>query len=110
MDLFGTAGIRGPVTEVTPELALSVGRAVGIDARDADEREREPTVVLARDGRVTGTALLAAAEAGATSAGVTVRRVGQLPTPALAYASRGRFGIMLTASHNPPSDNGIKVF
>jgi phosphomannomutase len=110
MDLFGTAGIRGPVTEVTPELALAVGRAVGIDARDAEEREREPTVVLARDGRVTGTALLAAAEAGATSAGVTVRRVGQLPTPALAYASRGRFGIMLTASHNPPSDNGIKVF
>jgi phosphomannomutase len=106
MNLFGTAGIRGPVTEVTPALALAVGRAVGLDAQDADES----TVVLGRDGRETGTALLAATEAGATSAGVSVRRAGQLPTPALAYASRGRYGIMLTASHNPPADNGIKVF
>ncbi len=114
MDLFGTAGIRGPVTEVTPELALAVGRAVGIDAVEASSGnssvEMEPTVVLGRDGRNTGTALLAAAEAGVTSAGAAVERVGQLPTPALAYASRGRHGIMLTASHNPPTDNGIKVF
>jgi phosphomannomutase len=101
MELFGTAGIRGPVTEVTPERALAVGRAVGADA---DE------VVVARDGRGTGTSLAAAVEAGLTSAGTAVRRAGQLPTPALAYASRGRHGIMLTASHNPPSDNGIKLF
>ena len=105
MELFGTAGIRGPVTRVTPELALAVGRAVGMDAI-----EGSGTVVLGRDGRVTGTTLAAAVEAGVTSAGADVRRAGQLPTPALAYASRGRHGIMLTASHNPPADNGIKVF
>ncbi len=105
MELFGTAGIRGPVTKVTPELALAVGRAVGMDAREGSE-----TVVIARDGRDTGTSLAAAVEAGVTSAGADVRRAGQLPTPALAYASRGRHGVMLTASHNPPADNGIKLF
>ncbi|SDM70941.1 Phosphomannomutase [Halogranum gelatinilyticum] len=102
MELFGTAGIRGSVTErVTPELALSVGRAAGVDG---DE------FVVARDGRVTGPALAAAMEAGLESAGATVHRAGMLPTPALAFASQGRRGVMLTASHNPPTDNGIKVF
>ncbi|MFC7199945.1 phosphopentomutase/phosphoglucosamine mutase [Halospeciosus flavus] len=102
MSLFGTAGIRGDVTEkVTPELALSVGRAAG---RDGDE------FVVGRDGRETGPALAAAVEAGLESAGADVRRVGVLPTPALAYASQGRRGVMLTASHNPPHDNGIKLF
>lgn len=103
MDLFGTAGIRGPVTEVTPGLALTVGRAVA--ARLDDE-----TVVIGRDGRETGRALASAVEAGVTSGGNAVRRAGQLPTPALAAASEGRHGIMLTASHNPPTDNGIKLF
>ena len=101
MDLFGTAGIRGPVARITPELALSVGRAAGVNA---DE------VVVGRDGRDTGESLAAAVEAGLTSAGADVRRAGQLPTPALAFASQGRYGIMLTASHNPPEDNGIKLF
>ncbi|WP_224336746.1 phosphomannomutase [Haloprofundus halobius] len=102
MELFGTAGIRGSATErVTPELALAVGRAVGRDGG---------AVVVARDGRVTGPALAAAVEAGLLSAGADVRRAGMLPTPALAFASRGRRGVMLTASHNPPTDNGIKVF
>jgi phosphomannomutase len=103
MDLFGTAGIRGPVTEVTPSLALTVGRAVA--ARLDGE-----TVVIGRDGRETGRALASAVEAGVTSGGNPVRRAGQLPTPALACASEGRHGIMLTASHNPPADNGIKLF
>jgi phosphomannomutase len=102
MTLFGTAGIRGPVSEtVTPELALSVGRAVGSEVEN---------VVIGRDARETGDALAAAAAAGAQSAGASVVRIGQVSTPALAYASRGRHGIMLTASHNPPADNGIKVF
>ena len=102
MELFGTAGIRGSVVDrVTPELALAVGRAAG---RDGDE------FVLARDGRETGPALASAMEAGLESAGTAVLRAGQLPTPALAFASRGRRGVMLTASHNPPEDNGIKVF
>ena len=104
MDLFGTAGIRGDaVDRVTPELALAVGRAAGRDAQGEE-------VVVARDGRETGPALAAAMEAGLESAGATVLRAGQLPTPALAFASRGRRGAMLTASHNPPEDNGIKLF
>jgi phosphomannomutase len=107
MDLFGTAGIRGDVTDrVTPELALRVGRAVGTHARETGDRE----FVIGRDGRTTGTALAAAMEAGLESAGATVHRIGQVPTPALAFASRGRRGVMLTASHNPPTDNGIKLF
>src|SRR6056297_1988577 len=102
MTLFGTAGIRGSAVEtVTPELALAVGRAAGRD---------DTEFVVARDGRETGTALAAAMEAGLESAGADVRRAGQLPTPALAFSSQGRRGAMLTASHNPPTDNGIKLF
>ena len=134
MDLFGTAGIRGNATErVTPELALAVGRAVAAEVRgretpidggddggsggtdgknntDGDTAEPSPEVVIARDGRVTGPALVAAMESGLASGGVAVESAGQLPTPALAYASQGRYGVMLTASHNPPIDNGIKLF
>jgi len=102
MELFGTAGIRGPVDQrVTPELALSVGRAA---AGDGDE------FVLGRDGRETSQALAAAVAAGLESGGATVRRIGEVPTPALAYASQGRRGVMITASHNPPTDNGLKLF
>ncbi len=123
MELFGTAGIRGRVGDrVTPALALSVGRAVAAEIRgrtdrrgdtegtDGGDEERMPEVVLARDGRVTGPAIAAAMESGLASGGAKVLRAGQLPTPGLAHASRGRFGVMLTASHNPPSDNGIKLF
>lgn len=102
MELFGTAGIRGSAVErVTPELALAVGRAAGRDGAE---------FVVGRDGRQTGAALAAAMEAGLESAGANVLRAGQVPTPALAFATRGRRGVMLTASHNPPADNGIKVF
>ena len=101
MDLFGTAGIRGPVTDVTPALALAVGRAAGADGTD---------FVVGRDGRTSGPALADALTAGLESAGATVERVGTVPTPTLAYASRGRHGVMVTASHNPPTDNGIKLF
>ena len=120
MDLFGTAGIRGDArTRVTPQLALAVGQAVGTGIGDQDSRAESgrrpdtdgaPEVVIARDGRDTGPALAAAMEAGLASAGVRALRAGQLPTPALAFASRGRRGVMLTASHNPPHDNGIKLF
>lgn len=102
MDLFGTAGIRGPVSDVvTPELALAVGQAAAVD--DAE-------FVVARDGRESGPALAAAIEAGLESGGASVQRAGQLPTPALAFASQGRRGVMVTASHNPPTDNGLKLF
>ena len=107
MGLFGTAGVRGPVaTVVTPELALAVGRAAGLDARERGDDE----FVVGRDGRVTGPTLEGALVAGLQSSGMAVRRVGQVPTPALAFGSRGRRGVMLTASHNPPADNGIKLF
>ncbi|MFB6281370.1 MAG: phosphomannomutase [Haloferacaceae archaeon] len=121
MELFGTAGIRGDaVEEVTPAVALSVGRALGERVRErsadgtagsgASGGNGPPTVVVGRDGRVTGPALAAAAAAGLASAGVAVRRLGVVPTPAVAFASRGRHGLAVTASHNPPGDNGLKLF
>lgn len=102
MELFGTTGIRGSVTEkVTPELALRVGRAAG---RHGEE------FVIGRDGRETGPAIAAAMEAGLESAGADVVRVGMVPTPALSFATVNRHSVMITASHNPPTDNGIKFF
>ncbi|MEF8853619.1 MAG: phosphopentomutase/phosphoglucosamine mutase [Haloarculaceae archaeon] len=102
MELFGTAGVRGDVrTKVTPELALAVGRAAGADGGE---------FVVGRDGRTTGEGLAAAMTAGLTSASADVVRAGQVPTPAIGYASRGRRGVVVTASHNPPTDNGIKLF
>lgn len=99
---FGTAGIRGPARErVTPSVCLAVGQAVGREGR---------TVVLGRDGRETGPALADAMAAGLESAGSHVIRLGVVPTPTVAFASQGRYGVMLTASHNPPADNGIKLF
>jgi len=102
MELFGTAGIRGDVrTAVTPELALAVGRAAGADGGE---------FVLGRDGRTTGAGLADAMAAGLASAGADVVRVGQVPTPTVGFASQGRRGVVITASHNPPTDNGIKLF
>jgi phosphomannomutase len=102
MSRFGTAGIRGPVSEVPPEFAARVGRAAAL---------AHPTeFVTARDGRLTGGALADALAAGLRSGGADVCRAGQLPTPALSYASCGRRGVVVTASHNPPTDNGIKLF
>jgi phosphomannomutase len=102
MELFGTAGIRGDAkTDVTPTLALAVGRAA---AANGD------SFVVGRDGRETGAALAAAVEAGLESGGADVVRVGRVPTPALAAASQGQRGVMVTASHNPPADNGLKLF
>ena len=109
MELFGTAGIRGDATaRVTPELALAVGRAAGADA--INEGSADAEFAVGRDGRETGHALAAALTAGLESAGADVRRMGIVPTPALAFASRGRRGVMVTASHNPPTDNGLKFF
>jgi phosphomannomutase len=102
MELFGTSGIRGPVrSEVTPSLAVRLGRAAAEDGTE---------FVVGRDGRETASALAAALAAGLQSGGADVSRLGQLTTPALAYASRGRRGVMVTASHNPPADNGLKFF
>jgi phosphomannomutase len=102
MELFGTAGIRGAArTEVTPSFVLQLGRSAA---------EAGAEFVVGRDGRETSQALASALEAGLSSGGADVVRLGQVPTPVLAYASRDRRGIMVTASHNPPSDNGLKFF
>ena len=110
---FGTAGIRGSVVDrVTPAVALAVGHAVGrlVTETAPTDDISPPEIVIGRDGRTSGAALAAAAEAGVASAGARPVRIGQVPTPTLAFASRGRHGVMLTASHNPPTDNGIKCF
>ena len=99
---FGTAGIRGDAVEtVTPAVALAVGRAVASMASE---------VVLGKDGRTTSAGLADAAAAGLQSGGATVYDVGTVPTAVVAAASRGRLGLMITASHNPATDNGIKLF
>ena len=111
---FGTAGIRGTVSDqVTPRVALSVGEAVGwlvAETAGTDESSHVPEIVIGRDSRPTGSALAAALEAGVAAMGCRPVRLGQVPTPTLAFASRGRHGLMVTASHNPPTDNGVKPF
>jgi phosphoglucosamine mutase len=111
--LFGTDGLRGLANgDLTPELALAVSVAVA-HVLAADASGPRPTLLLGRDPRASGEMLEAAVCAGATAVGTDVVRVGVLPTPAVAYltAQTGAdFGIMLSASHNPMPDNGIKVF
>lgn len=108
MGLFGTAGIRGVTSEsVTPEKALRVGLAAGIQVRNEDDSD---IVHVGRDGRVTSSGIVHAVISGLLSAGVQVRDVGEVPTPVLAYAAKDSWGIMVTASHNPPAYNGLKFF
>ena len=103
--MFGTSGIRGPVGEdVTADLALSVGRALGIDA---------DRVVVGRDPRESGELLLDAVTAGLRESGTDVIDLGVAATPTVARAVRGEdgdAGVVITASHNPPADNGIKLW
>jgi phosphomannomutase len=106
MDLFGTAGVRGPVTAtVTPELAVRFGHAVA-----SVLGAPETPVVVGRDGRATGLALADAVTAGLLGGGVSVTELGVATTPLVAFASRDGVGVMVTASHNPPADNGLKLF
>jgi phosphoglucosamine mutase len=114
--LFGTDGMRGLANaELTPELVLAVSRAAArvlTDQGGAGSRNR-PAAVVGRDPRASGEMLEAAVTAGLASAGVDVLRVGVLPTPAVAHLV-GEFsadlGVMISASHNPMPDNGIKLF
>ena len=111
--LFGTDGVRGLANaELTPELGLAVASAA---ARVLAERDRShrPVAVVGRDPRASGEMLEAAVTAGLASAGADVVRVGVVPTPAVAHltASLGAdLGVMISASHNPMPDNGIKLF
>jgi phosphoglucosamine mutase len=109
---FGTDGIRGRANGViTPELALKVGQATGLVFRRAgDDRHR---VVIGKDTRLSGYMIETALIAGFTSVGMDVLQLGPMPTPAVAMLTRSMradLGVMISASHNPFDDNGIKLF
>ena len=110
--LFGTDGIRGlaNVHPMTPELILKLGRAAGVAFRTGEHRH---TVVIGKDTRLSGYLFESCLRAGFTSMGIHCIQVGSLPTPALAFltrALRADAGVMISASHNSFSDNGIKFF
>ncbi|GAB3486531.1 phosphoglucosamine mutase [Amycolatopsis cihanbeyliensis] len=111
--LFGTDGVRGLANaELTPELAMSVA-ASAAQVLAAHDRSHRPVAVVGRDPRASGEMLEAAVAAGLASAGADVRLLGVLPTPAVAHlvgALEADLGVMISASHNPMPDNGIKLF
>jgi phosphoglucosamine mutase len=111
--LFGTDGVRGQANStLTPELALSVAAAAARVLAEHDSSHR-PVAVVGRDPRASGEMLQAAVAAGLTSAGADVMQLGVLPTPAVAHLVGelgADFGVMISASHNPMPDNGIKLF
>ena len=111
--LFGTDGVRGMANaDLTPELALSLAAAAARVLAEHDTSHR-PVAVVGRDPRASGEMLEAAVTAGLTAAGADVLRLGVLPTPAVAFlvAELGAdLGVMISASHNPMPDNGIKFF
>lgn len=112
---FGTDGIRGEVGQspITPDFVMKLGYAAGkVLARNADVKGR-PTVLIGKDTRISGYMLEAALQAGLASAGVDVLLAGPVPTPAVAYLTRAlrlSAGVVISASHNPYQDNGIKFF
>ena len=115
MALFGTDGIRGLANrELTAELALDVAVAAAhILVESLGSTKSRPRAIVGQDSRASGEFLEAAVVAGLTSAGVDVYRVGILPTPAIAFLvadSGADLGVMISASHNPMPDNGIKIF
>ena len=109
---FGTDGIRGTVGQapITPDFVLRLAHAVG---RVLKKSEPHPTVLIGKDTRISGYMLESALESGFNSAGVHVVLLGPLPTPGVAYltrAQRASLGVVISASHNPFADNGIKFF
>ena len=109
---FGTDGIRGTVghAPITPDFVLRLAHAVG---RVLRQSEKNPVVLIGKDTRISGYMLESALESGFNSAGVDVVLLGPVPTPAVAYLTRARrasLGVVISASHNPFDDNGIKFF
>lgn len=109
---FGTDGIRGRVGQspITPDFVLRLAHAVG---RVLKAKEAHPVVLIGKDTRISGYMLESALESGFNSAGVDVVLLGPVPTPAVAYltrAQRASLGVVISASHNPFEDNGIKFF
>ena len=114
---FGTDGIRGVVGQdpITPDFFIRLGFAIGsiLVKNNPDKKMKHPSVVIGKDTRVSGYMLESALEAGFIAAGVDVYLTGPMPTPAIAYitkALRSQAGIVISASHNPFPDNGIKIF
>jgi phosphoglucosamine mutase len=112
---FGTDGVRGQVgvAPITPDFVMRLGYAAGkVLAKDYAAGSR-PTVLIGKDTRISGYMLEAALEAGFSAAGVDVMLAGPMPTPAIAYLTRAlrlQAGVVISASHNPFQDNGIKFF
>ena len=114
---FGTDGIRGRVGEsvITPEFVMRLGYAAGhvLASHEHLPAGKRPSVLIGKDTRISGYMLEASLEAGLSAAGVDVLLTGPMPTPAVAYltrALRAQAGIVISASHNPYYDNGIKFF
>jgi phosphoglucosamine mutase len=118
---FGTDGVRGRVgvAPMTPDFALKLGWAAGRVLAEAGAPAgegaggRQPLVIIGKDTRLSGYLFESALEAGFAAAGVSVGMVGPLPTPAIAYLARtfrARVGVVISASHNPYADNGVKFF
>ena len=109
--LFGTDGIRGVANrDLTPELAFRVGR---IAASLLKQKNRPALILIGRDTRLSGGMLEGALAGGITSTGVSVRLLGVIPTPGVAYLTRtlgAAAGVVISASHNPIEDNGLKIF
>jgi phosphoglucosamine mutase len=111
--LFGTDGIRGKANEypITPEIALRIGQAVSRVLRSSGANHNR--VIIGKDTRISGYMLETALTSGLVSSGMDVFLVGPMPTPAVAHLTKSMgcgAGIMLTASHNPYEDNGLKIF
>lgn len=111
---FGTDGVRGVAnSELTPELAFKLGRYGGYVLTQHAEGEEHPRVLVGRDTRISGEMLESALIAGLLSVGIEVMKLGVLSTPGVAYLTRvqgAAAGVMISASHNPAPDNGIKFF
>jgi len=110
--LFGTDGIRGKanVYPVTPEMAMRLGKAIALVLGQGGRRQR---AIIGKDTRLSGYMLETALASGLVSMGMDVYLVGPVPTPALAHFAKSMLtsaGLMITASHNPAEDNGIKIF
>jgi phosphoglucosamine mutase len=112
---FGTDGVRGRVgvIPITPDMVMKLGYAAGKVLAQAEGSKSKPVVLIGKDTRISGYMLEAALEAGFAAAGVDVMLAGPMPTPAIAYLTRAlrlSAGVVISASHNPYDDNGIKFF
>ena len=113
---FGTDGVRGTVGQspMTPDFVLRLGYAAGkVLAGNMRGQSEHPSVLIGKDTRISGYMIEAALEAGFSAAGVDVLLCGPLPTPGVAYLTRAlrlSAGVVISASHNPYADNGIKFF